>query len=127
MKSGIIIIRADASVAIGTGHVMRCLALAQAWQDAGGSASLVAAELPEPLAPIVTAQRVSLIRMKSVPGGAADAAETVAQARRLGADWVVVDGERFGTDFLDAIKAAGFRVLLIDDFADRKSVHGISS
>jgi UDP-2,4-diacetamido-2,4,6-trideoxy-beta-L-altropyranose hydrolase len=123
MKSGILLIRADASVAIGTGHVMRCLALAQAWQDAGGSANLAAAELPDPLAPIVTEQGISLIRIENLPGGAADAAETVDQARRLGADWVVVDGERFRSDFLDTINAAGFRVLLIDDFADRKSVH----
>jgi UDP-2,4-diacetamido-2,4,6-trideoxy-beta-L-altropyranose hydrolase len=101
---------------------MRCLALAQAWQDAGGTANLAAAELPEPLAPIVTAQGVSLIQTKSLPGGAADAAETVDQARRLGADWVVVDGERFRSDFLGTVKAAGFRVLLIDDFADRKSL-----
>lgn len=123
MKSGILLIRADASAAIGTGHVMRCLALAQAWQDAGGSANLAAAELPEPLAPMVSAQDISLIPIESVPGGAADASETVDQARRLGADWVVIDGERFRSDFLDTVNAAGFRVLLIDDFADRKPVH----
>jgi UDP-2,4-diacetamido-2,4,6-trideoxy-beta-L-altropyranose hydrolase len=121
MKSEILLVRADASVAIGTGHVMRCLALAQAWQDAGGSANLAAAELPEALAPIVAAQGVSLIQTRNLPGGAADAAETVEQARRLGADWVVVDGERFRSDFLGTVKAAGFQVLLIDDFADRKS------
>jgi UDP-2,4-diacetamido-2,4,6-trideoxy-beta-L-altropyranose hydrolase len=32
-----LLIRADASARMGTGHVMRCLALGQAWQDAGGA------------------------------------------------------------------------------------------
>jgi len=31
-----LLIRADADTQIGTGHLMRCLALGQAWQDAGG-------------------------------------------------------------------------------------------
>ena len=36
LMAGTLIIRADATPAIGHGHLMRCLALAQAWQDAGG-------------------------------------------------------------------------------------------
>jgi len=32
-----ILIRADATTQMGTGHIMRCIALAQAWQDQGGN------------------------------------------------------------------------------------------
>jgi UDP-2,4-diacetamido-2,4,6-trideoxy-beta-L-altropyranose hydrolase len=122
MKPGALLIRADASPAIGTGHVMRCLALAQAWQDAGGTASLAVAELPDALLPRVTSEGVSLRRVHaSHHGGPEDAAQTVAQARQLSADWVVIDGDRFGSDFLVTVRTAGFRVLLIDDFANRES------
>lgn len=121
MKPGILLIRADASLAIGTGHVMRCLALAQAWQDAGGTVSIAVAELPDALLPRVTAEGVSLSRVHATPGSPEDAGETVAQAHRLRADWVVIDGDRFGSDFVKTVRAASFRVLLIDDFADRES------
>ena len=100
---------------------MRCLALAQAWQDAGGTVSLAVAELPDALLPRVTAEGVSLSRVHATPGGPEDAGETIAQSHRLRADWVVIDGDRFGSDFLLTVRAAGFRVLLIDDFADRES------
>jgi UDP-2,4-diacetamido-2,4,6-trideoxy-beta-L-altropyranose hydrolase len=100
---------------------MRCLALAQAWQDAGGTVSLAVAELPDALSPRVTAEGISLNRIHAAPGSSEDAGETVALAHRLSADWVVIDGDRFGSDFLETVRAAGFRVLLIDDFADRES------
>jgi UDP-2,4-diacetamido-2,4,6-trideoxy-beta-L-altropyranose hydrolase len=99
---------------------MRCLALAQAWQEAGGRASFAMAELPDGLVPRLTAEEVTLSRVHATPGGSEDAGETVAHAQRLGADWVVIDGDRFGSDFLETVRAAGFRVLLIDDFADRE-------
>jgi UDP-2,4-diacetamido-2,4,6-trideoxy-beta-L-altropyranose hydrolase len=121
MKPGAILIRSDASLAIGIGHVMRCLALAQSWQDAGGTASLAAAELPDALLSRVAAEGIVLSRVHATPGGPEDARETVAQAHRLRADWVVADGDRFGSDFLQMVRDAGFRVLLIDDFADRES------
>jgi spore coat polysaccharide biosynthesis predicted glycosyltransferase SpsG len=44
MPSANLIIRADASTTMGTGHIMRCLALAQAWQDQGGQVIFVLAD-----------------------------------------------------------------------------------
>jgi len=120
MNLGTLLIRADASLAIGTGHVMRCVALAQAWQDAGGTVCFAAAEMPDALSSRLIAEGVSLNRIYASPGGPEDASVTCAQARQVGADWVVIDGDRFGSDFLETVRAAGFCVLLIDDFAARE-------
>ncbi len=121
MKPDVLLIRADAGLAIGTGHVMRCLAVAQAWQDASGTANLAVAELPRALLPRMTAEGIAVSRVHATPGSTEDARETLAQAHRLRADWVVIDGDRFGGEFLETVRAPGFRVLLIDDFADRES------
>ena len=100
---------------------MRCLALAQAWQDSGGTAILAAAELPEVLSPRLAAESVSVFRLDATPGTAGDAADTIALALRLEAEWVAVDGDRFQSDYCVAVRNAGLKVLLVDDFADRKS------
>ena len=44
-----------------------------------------------------------------------DAGETVELAGEIGADWVVLDGYQFGTEFQRVIKNAGLRLLVVDD------------
>jgi UDP-2,4-diacetamido-2,4,6-trideoxy-beta-L-altropyranose hydrolase len=120
-KRSKLLIRADASAAIGTGHVMRCLALAQAWQDAGGEAVLAAAELPDSIRARFLENQISVLCADSAPGSSKDASSLIVHASQLEPDWIAIDGDRFGCDYLRSIHDSGLRVLLIDDYADRSS------
>lgn len=111
-----LLIRVDANAGIGSGHLMRCLALAQAWQDAGGVAHFAAVDIPDGLAGRLASEGMTLHRLNVTPGGPEDAAQTVALALRLGATWVVEDGYCFDADYQRAIKDAGLRLLVIDDY-----------
>ncbi len=118
MKPGTILIRADASVSIGTGHVMRCLALAQAWQDAGGEAAFALAQSSPSVSSRLQSENARLFSMYSISGSVEDAEETARLAREVGAGWVVVDGYRFDRRYEERLKQEGLKVLLVDDSAN---------
>ena len=111
-----LLIRADASTAIGNGHVMRCLAIAQAWQDAGGSVYFICAEgLPSTLHERLIEEDIQVKLISSKSGSLADAQETIAIATALSTKIIVVDGYCFGADYQRWLKDADLSVLFIDD------------
>ncbi len=111
-----LIIRADASVQIGSGHILRCLALAQAWQDGSGPVLFVThGSLPPSLSTRLQVEAVNLLSLDCQPGSIEDAQRTAALAREFGAIQMVVDGYHFGADYQRAIKEAGLKLLFIDD------------
>jgi UDP-2,4-diacetamido-2,4,6-trideoxy-beta-L-altropyranose hydrolase len=111
-----ILIRADGDRGIGTGHVMRMLALAEWALMAGDEIVVACARLDDALADRARRVGVALERRDVEPGTRADAAWTVELARARTADWVIVDGYRFDVFYQEALRAAGVRLLFVDDY-----------
>ena len=115
MSAPLAVLRADASRAIGTGHVVRSLALAECLRAAGWRTLLAQSgdSLAASPSPIERHQRITLA-----------AADPVAEAdelrRRVGAcDLLVVD--HYGRDrrFEAACRRWARQILVLDDLADR--------
>ena len=113
-----LLIRTEASPEIGTGHVMRCLALAQGWQDSGGAVVFACSrELPDGVERRLRSEGFGVERVDARPGSAQDATLIGKIASRLNAAFVVVDGYYFGADYQRALKGARQKLLVIDDHA----------
>jgi UDP-2,4-diacetamido-2,4,6-trideoxy-beta-L-altropyranose hydrolase len=105
-----IVVRTDASTALGLGHAMRCLALAQALTDAGGRAVFAMEEAPPAFA--ARAARDGIAIEEAV---AADDVAALAEAH--GARWIVVDGYHLDGRYQHELRGRGARVLVLDDHA----------
>jgi UDP-2,4-diacetamido-2,4,6-trideoxy-beta-L-altropyranose hydrolase len=94
---------------------MRCLALAQGWQDTGGRAVFIMAEGVDSFSERLTAEGMKVHHISAEPGRAEDAARTLDAAKSLNASWLIVDGYRFGSDYQKLIKDSGLRLMFMDD------------
>lgn len=110
-----LILRAEAGPDQGTGHVMRCLTIAEAWTDGGGEAVLASAGLPAGLRDRAASIGVTIRDLKAEPGGSEDAAETVQLAKDHGTSCIVEDGYHFTSEHQRVLQSQGCRVLWIDD------------
>lgn len=102
-------------MAIGSGHVMRCLALAQAWEDAGGRAIFAMAQATPAIEERLRSEGFEVARVQAPVGSAADAEQTAELAHQRGASWVVVDSYEFGAEYQANLKSRSMKVLFIDD------------
>ncbi len=105
---------AECGVHVGTGHVMRCLALAQAWKRAGGSATFV---LPEGLVGIEERIRAEGFLLRTLPKEWGSAPKFfVHTVLRAAPPIAVLDGYSFGEDEQTELTSAGIQVLTVDDY-----------
>lgn len=113
--SSSVLFRTDASTEIGTGHIMRCIALGEALQDIGSTVVfLVSANTPS-LKRRLGEEQMDMQQLSAKPYGRDDAQETAEHAKKIAAEWVVVDGYHFDAAYQDTLKTTGMKVLFIDD------------
>lgn len=117
MVKPFLIVRADTETRIGTGHVMRCLALAQAWLDSGGDAGFVMAMGAPVLETRLKSEGIEIFKISTQAGSINDAVQTVDLAKKKRANWVVLDGYHFDSSYQRKIKDSGHQLMVVDDMA----------
>jgi UDP-2,4-diacetamido-2,4,6-trideoxy-beta-L-altropyranose hydrolase len=99
---------------MGTGHLMRCLALAEYWREQGGEVLLATHCALEPLLERFRVEGVEIIRPKSPAASIEEAHEISTVAQNRSAKWIALDGYHFPAEYHERLKQ-GSRVLLVDD------------
>ncbi|MBW1697336.1 MAG: UDP-2,4-diacetamido-2,4,6-trideoxy-beta-L-altropyranose hydrolase [Deltaproteobacteria bacterium] len=113
-----LIIRADASTRIGTGHLMRCLALGQAWKDAGAEVIFITSCDNESLLQRLRNEQFQIVMVKYPYPDPADWEITLRILSKHPDAWVVLDGYHFNSEYQRKVKEIGHnKLLVIDDMA----------
>ncbi|MBF0568665.1 UDP-2,4-diacetamido-2,4,6-trideoxy-beta-L-altropyranose hydrolase [Candidatus Magnetominusculus dajiuhuensis] len=109
-----VVIRADAYPEIGTGHLMRCMALGQSFKDRGWRVVF-----------ITYCEAAGLLgRLTSEDGFNVIPLESKSDNVLPPCHWAVVDGVNFDGRFHKSMKDAGYKLLIIDDMAALKIYDG---
>jgi len=95
---------------------MRCLALAQAWQDSGGNTVFAMADCSSSIKERLQKEPLSVVEISDESGSSDDARRTAELAHDHGAAWVTVDGYQFGAEYQRTLKALGLKILFLDDY-----------
>ncbi len=127
--------RVDAAPFMGVGHLSRCLALGHALRARGARVVFICRDVPGGAQGLVAQQGFEMHTLPALAppgnltdtmqwlccGQAEDAAATQAILRReaLLPDWLIVDHYGIHAEWEKCLRAAGRRILVIDDLANR--------
>lgn len=134
-----IVFRVDSSYLMGTGHVMRCLALAEILQAKHAKVTWICRDLPGNCIEIIKRQGFCVLELPEHPEQKQvihtfsehrqwlgvpwqlDAEETIACLTSIEkSDWFIIDHYALGVDWEQEIRPYVTRMAVIDDLADRE-------
>lgn len=136
-----VVFRVDASLAIGTGHIMRCLTLAEALRASGAHCLFVCRAHPGNLVAMIGERGFDACALDFAPPDsslgdaterpqpshsdwlgtdwATDADQTRAAIDQRSVDWLIVDHYALDARWERALRPTCRRIMVIDDLADR--------
>jgi UDP-2,4-diacetamido-2,4,6-trideoxy-beta-L-altropyranose hydrolase len=133
--------RTDASLQIGTGHVIRCITLAEALRERGADCRFICRDFPDNLFDRIRQSGFEVFSMPADDGADAnnsatdqptiphyrwlgadyktDAAQTIAVLKGFRCDWLIID--HYALDHQWEVKLRPYceKIMVIDDLADR--------
>lgn len=133
-----IIIRADASLQMGSGHVMRCLTLADELRQQGAEVLFICREHPGNLIEIIQKKGYQVARLPQIEAGYTVAVDDVAHATWLGCswqhdasttievlrgirpEWLIIDHYAIDYRWEQKLRPHVGKIMIIDDLADRQ-------
>ncbi|RLB70833.1 MAG: UDP-2,4-diacetamido-2,4,6-trideoxy-beta-L-altropyranose hydrolase [Deltaproteobacteria bacterium] len=122
------VIRADASIAIGSGHVHRCLSLALELRRRGAEVLFICRELPGSLCSLLAEREFRVFPLPAPGEGEPecrpdrDVWETAAVLSSLPGkiDWLIVDHYALDREWESALREQVSRIMVLDDLANRR-------
>jgi UDP-2,4-diacetamido-2,4,6-trideoxy-beta-L-altropyranose hydrolase len=108
--------RADADFQSGTGHFMRCLALARAWKSHGGEADFLSATTVPALSQRLNDAGIGHYPIQSRYPSDDDMSVTGTWLKKHPGAWLIVDGYQFDSEYQRWAQSSGAHVMVIDDF-----------
>ena len=118
-----LLIRSDAGSRIGIGHVMRCLAIARAWRARGGRVTYLSCCESDVLRRHIEAFGIGFVALEETHPASSDLETTQLMLEQLPSSWLVMDGYHFDSSYQMEIRAAGYRLVVIDDKAHLPYYH----
>lgn len=117
-----IIIRTDASVNIGTGHVMRCLTLADELKQRNANIRFICREETGNLIELIEKKGFKVYRLPANIEVEEDKVLTgrILKKQSTPPDWLIVDHYEINSSWESSLREFVKKIMVIDDLADRK-------